>query len=326
MTLGAADLALIDRWQRGFPLMPRPYAEVGHALEMDEGEVIGRLGKLRENGVLVRIGAAVRPNTAGASTLAAICVPAARLDEVAGIVTAEPTVNHNYEREHEFNLWFVVTGADRRTIDTVLARITKATGLEVLDLPLERAFHLDLGFPIAGPRTGEERRMEAHPISTADGVSTEDRTLLAALEDGLALEERPYLVLADALASSEDAVIKRLKRLIADRIISRFGLIVRHRALGFSANAMTVFDVPDADVERLGRLLGREPSVTLCYQRPRRPTWPYNLFIMVHGRDRASVREEIETVSTRCGAAQLPRAVLFSRRCFKQKGASLRAA
>ncbi len=139
---------LINRYQRDFPLTPRPFAVIGEELGLGEDETIALFRDLQESGVIGRIGAVVPPNRAGASTLAAMAVPAERLDEVAAIVSACPEVNHNYAREHRFNLWFVVTAATAADVSRVLAAIRRQTGLEVLDLPLERAYHIDLGFPI----------------------------------------------------------------------------------------------------------------------------------------------------------------------------------
>src|SRR5690606_10046869 len=111
----------------------------------------------------------------------------------------EPFVNHNYEREHEFNLWFVITGADRPSIDAVLSRIRSRTGLDVLDLPLVRAFRLDLGFPIRTPCTNSSRARKQAAMP-ARAVRPDERALLAALSDGLALEPRPFRRLARGLA------------------------------------------------------------------------------------------------------------------------------
>lgn len=147
--LDAIDRRLLDGYQRGFPLQPRPYARLADDLGLDEDEVIARLGRLQEAGAISRVGAVVRPNAAGASTLAAMAVPPARLDTVAVLVSGYPEVNHNYEREHELNLWFVVAAAGRDRIEAVLADIEARTGLAVLDLPLDEAFHIDLGFPLS---------------------------------------------------------------------------------------------------------------------------------------------------------------------------------
>jgi len=139
---------LLNDYQRDFPLQPRPYARIARDLGLSEQEVLDHLKILADRGTYSRIGAVVRPNTIGASTLAAIRVPPQRLDAVAAFVSAQPEVNHNYEREHSINLWFVVAAADGDAVAGVLARIETETGLEVLDLPLERAFHIDLGFDL----------------------------------------------------------------------------------------------------------------------------------------------------------------------------------
>lgn len=140
--------ALLDRYQRGFPLEAQPYAAIGRDLGLPEADVIERLDTLKANGMISRIGAVLAPHRAGWSTLAAMAVPADRLDEVADLVSAFPEVNHNYQREHGFNLWFVVTGESRDHVARVLGDIGEKSGLDVLDLPLEQAFHIDLGFPL----------------------------------------------------------------------------------------------------------------------------------------------------------------------------------
>jgi DNA-binding Lrp family transcriptional regulator len=121
---------------------------MGEALGATEEEVLAALRRLAERRVLARVGAVLAPRRLGFSTLAALAVPPERLDEVAALVSHEPAVNHNYEREHRYNLWFVVAGADRDAVEAALRRIEAATGLTPLVLPLEEAYRLDLGFPL----------------------------------------------------------------------------------------------------------------------------------------------------------------------------------
>lgn len=328
MDLSPCELMLLDRWQRGFPIVARPFAEIAHELRLAERDVIAMLGALKQRGVLSRLGATMRPNTAGASVLAAMRVAPGRIDEVAEIVNAEPGVNHNYEREHAFNLWFVATGAGRAEVDCSLANIRRATGLDVLELPLVRSFHIDLGFPLKGdsaPRT----RSAARPVMPRALAPLEDgqRRILAALEDGLSFETHPFAALAVKAGTTESSALQMIRDLLAAGIITRFGLIVRHRELGFRANAMAVWDVPDADVARIGEMFAAEPFVTLCYERPRRgPEWSYNLFCMVHGREREKVAAQVASLTSLGGLTARPGAVLFSGRCFRQRGATLRAA
>ena len=116
MSPDPAELSLVDRWQHDFPLVDKPFEVVGRSAALNERETIGIFRRLREIGVISRIGAVVRPNTIGASTLAALQVPPERLEEVAAIVSREPLVTHNYERTHVLNLWFVIAGADAKAI------------------------------------------------------------------------------------------------------------------------------------------------------------------------------------------------------------------
>ena len=147
-----------------------------------------------------------------------------------------------------------------------------------------------------------------------------EQTLLAAIQSGIPLVRRPYLALANQVGASEAEVIRRLRDLLAARIIKRLGVIVRHRQLGYTANAMVVWDVPDEQVDAIGEQMGQYDFVTLCYRRPRRPPhWPYNLFCMIHGRDRFDVQQQVERLRKELKLSACE--ILFSRRCFKQRGA-----
>lgn len=317
--LAPLDLAILDRWQRDFPLVPRPFALLGTALGLSEDEVIGHVGALMARDLITRIGAVVRPNTVGASTLAAMAVPPARLRRVAERVSAEPCVTHNYEREHALNLWFVVTAADRAAVNAVLARLEANTGLDVVDLPLVTAYHIDLGFPLSEG----EPTMRGRAVSGGDtDLTARDRAILAVIEDGLPLTREPYRAVAEELGLCERQVIEALARLCRLGVIARFGVIVKHRSLGYRANAMAVWNVPDSQVDTVAASFVRHDFVTLCYRRPRRPPlWPYNLFCMVHGASRQKVGEQLAGLNDAAGTGDLPQAVLFSRRCFKQRGA-----
>ncbi len=148
MQLTSLETKLVNGWQKGFPLIPRPYAQIAEKMGITEKDVIAMLASLKERGILTRVGAIVRPNTVGASSLVAMAVAPERLDEVAQIICAEPQVNHNYERENKLNLWFVVTASNNTELDEVLYRIEQKTGCATVKLPLEKAYHIDLGFNV----------------------------------------------------------------------------------------------------------------------------------------------------------------------------------
>lgn len=148
------------------------------------------------------------------------------------------------------------------------------------------------------------------------------RALIAAIEGGLPLVSRPYAAIGRHIGLTEREVLSRLAELLEQGVIKRLGVVVRHRELGYDANAMVVWDVPDQRVGTLGRMIGSYPFVTLCYRRPRRlPQWPYNLFTMIHGRDRAAVLRHVDALVAQLGLHDVTREALFSRRRFKQRGA-----
>jgi DNA-binding Lrp family transcriptional regulator len=142
-----------------------------------------------------------------------------------------------------------------------------------------------------------------------------------ALQEGLPIVAQPYLALALELRVSEQAVVDAIATLQHKGLIKRFGMVLKHRQLGYRANAMVVWDVPDNVVDQVGNSLGEEACVTLSYRRPRRPPqWNYNLFCMIHGTSRDTVTAQLEDIVTRKGL-DYPHQLLFSNHCFKQRGA-----
>jgi DNA-binding Lrp family transcriptional regulator len=153
-------------------------------------------------------------------------------------------------------------------------------------------------------------------------LNESDRKLVAAIQDGLPLVPHPYAVLAETLGTTEVDIIERLQRLQDDGMVKRMGVVVKHRSLGYHANAMVVWDIPDEAIDRVGNLLAAQECVTLCYQRPRRlPDWPYNLFCMIHGREREAVLRRLAQIIAANDLGDMPCKVLFSLRSFKQRGA-----
>lgn len=148
MNLTELERKLLNDFQHDFPLTPTPYADIAKQLGVSEAEVLATLAHLKAAGAVSRVGAVVRPNTVGASTLAAMCVPAEDLDRIAALVSGYSEVNHNYEREHVLNLWFVVAAPDSARLQQVLDDIAERSGCEVLAFPLLEDYHIDLGFDL----------------------------------------------------------------------------------------------------------------------------------------------------------------------------------
>lgn len=311
---------LVDRFQRDFPLVARPWSAIAARLGTTEAAVLDIVARRLSDGVLSRVGAVFRPNVIGASTLAAIAVPGKRLADVAAIVSSHREVNHNYAREHPVNLWFVATATDVHALDVALDAIEHEAGLPVLRLPLVRDYWIDLGFPLDGATSRPRAAGTPRPVVRLP-LDARDRALVHALEDGLAPEPRPYAALARRAGASESWVLARIADWIGRGAISRFGFVVRHRAVGYDANAMCVWDLPDELADDAGIALAREAGVTLAYRRARAPGWRYNLYAMIHGRDRATVEARRDAIAAATGLDRHPHAVLFSTYAYKQRGA-----
>ncbi|MFC4541261.1 Lrp/AsnC family transcriptional regulator [Halosolutus amylolyticus] len=323
------DAAIVDGYQSGFPIEERPFRRVGAELGIDESAALDRVRTLSDRGVFRRFGAVLNPPVIGSSTLAAVQAPDDRFDEIAETINDYRQVNHNYARDHEWNMWFVVTAGSRERRDEILAEIEERTGCAVLNLPMLTDYYIDLEFPVVNADRFARESLEEGTDSSATRISEEaagdlssfEADLLLAIQDGFPLSRTPYRDVADRIGTDVDDVLAGIERLRDDGCIKRIGCIVNHVVTGFDANCMVVWDVPDERLDDWGERVGSLPYVTLCYHRPRRPEhdWPYNLFTMIHGRDPAAVDEKIDELA----ADHLPveHERLYSTETLKQTGA-----
>ncbi len=311
---------LLNEYQHDFPLVNRPFHSIGRQLGIEETEVISRLKKLSEEGAISRVGPVFSPGSIGVSTLAALAVPPEALDMTARRINTLPEVNHNYEREHQYNLWFVAAAPNQDWLNRVLKTITNEFEFPMLVLPLVEQFHIDLGFDLNGKKYSPH-----HPCSNNPGQVKLDETqstIIAGLQSGLELEPEPFSTLSNYIGVTEKTIIQQVSDWRTQGVIKRFGIVVRHHELGYRENAMVVWDVPDDQISAIGKLAAQQEGVTLCYRRSRHlPDWPFNLFCMIHGTDRKVVQDHIASLCNKTGLNTFPMQVLFSCRRFKQCGA-----
>ena len=323
------ELHLLNDFQRNFPLVPAPFGVLAERLGVSESEVLNTLAQLQTSGKVSRVGAVFKPHSIGYSTLAALAVPADELEEIAKLVNGYIEVNHNYEREHHYNLWFVITAVNEARVLQVLAEIESSTGYQSLYLPMLEDFHIDLGFDLSRSQPPKGHSVEiirstrdVPPQTHHTSSKLSEVALIGAIQCGLSLVPRPFAELGASIGLAENDVIGGLAQLVERGVIKRMGVVVRHHALGYRANAMVVWDIPDEQVSELGQRIGSFDFVTLCYRRPRRlSAWPFNLFTMIHGQHRDEVLGLVEQLKVQCGLKHVASEVLFSSRCFKQCGA-----
>ena len=324
--LDARARAFINRFQGGFPVVDRPFSSVAAEIGIGESALIRLVSRLVRTGCLSRFGPLYDATAMGGEVvLAAMAVPAERFDAVAALLDTLPEVAHNYERDHHFNMWFVVAAETRDGVRQALDRIGHETGLEVLAFPKEREFRLGLWLRLddngAVDAVPVPEHLRPHPRPPAYRPDDTDRRLIAATQAGLPLLPRPWQDLAHRLDLDEAEVMTRFLRLMRSGIVRRIGAVPNHYRLGLRGNAMTVWDVPEERIEAAAACLSASPWVSHCYLRPRHgERWPYNLFAMVHGRDRVTAAERARRLARRPALEGLAHAVLFSTRLLKKTG------
>jgi len=322
------DARLIDRAQRSIPTTERPFADLAAELGLTEAMVIERLGHLLATGVLTRLGPLYQIERAGGQfILAALQAPEDRYAEVTAQVNALPEVAHNYRRQHALNMWFVIAAETPAVAWAACDQIEAVTGLPVHAFPKEREYFVGLYLPLLGPSTATAPAPPPPAAAGALALTEADRELIAATQSGLPLVPRPYDAVAAMLGSSGQAVRTRLAELLAAGVVRRIAAVPNHYRLGYTANGMSVWDVDDAQVDRLGELIGSQPGVSHCYRRPRKPgVWRYNLFAMLHGHTREQVLAQAGQVAALLGPACRAHDVLFSSAILKKTGLRLRQA
>lgn len=315
----------INHYQGGFPVEEQPFASVAADLGTDAATLIGVIQELLDDGVLSRFGPLYDASSMGGSlTLAAISVPQDRYDEVTKLVNEMPEVAHNYQREHELNMWFVVATESPELLQQTIDRIEQAANLPVYNFPKLQTFYLGLWLIL-----DESGKVTTQPVPgplKQGGMIIDelDRKIVQQTQAGLPLQTAPYTEIAGACGCDTQTVLQRLRHMLDRGVIRRIGAIPNHYRLGLCSNGMSVWDVNDDKLQELGARVGRLDFVSHCYQRPRHlPLWPYNLFAMIHGHDRDEVKAKMADITELLGPECKQHDVLFSTRILKKTGLRL---
>lgn len=308
MRLDAWDRALLNEIQLNFPLGARPFAELAARLGADEGRVLRSLRLLKEAGIIRRLGGIFDSRRLGYwGTLGALKVPPGRIAEVAAVVNSYEAVTHNYLREHEYNMWFTVLTETQAAGLAILEEIAARTGIpDLLNLPALRFFKIYVYFDCldgqAGP--GPAPAVGVYDVSAirARPLDPAEKALVRRLQQGLPLVPRPYAALGREVGYSEEEVLRKVADFLATGVLRRLGAALKHQRVGYVANAMIVWQVPEETLVATGLGLAAFPEVTHCYQRVTTPAWPYNLYTVIHGQSR---EQALAVASRLAGSAGL---------------------
>ncbi|MCC6237653.1 MAG: Lrp/AsnC family transcriptional regulator [Dehalococcoidia bacterium] len=299
---------LLDLIQGEFPLVARPYAALGERLGLSESEVLEHLAEARAAGVVRQICGIFDTKALGyASALVAMQIAPERLKRAIAVVNAHPGVSHNYRRNHEFNVWLTIAMPPGHDLDAVIQRLHELAGAEsTRPMPTLQLFKIAVTLDMTGKRAldarGEPEYNQARRnLASGHAVTERDVAYIRATQIDLPDVAEPFAVVAEQLGWTVDEVLEHGREMIAKGQLRRFAGILNHRAAGFRANGMAVWNVPPERVTEFGQYVAGYRGVSHCYQRPTYPDWPYSVFSMLHHPKAAGVEETAAAIAKETG-------------------------
>ncbi len=325
MSLDSLSIKIINKLQGGFPISSTPFADAANWFDIDENTLMQKINELLTSGYLTRFGPLFDADKlGGAFTLAALKAPEEDFERISDIVNSFDEVAHNYQRDNELNMWFVIASDKSENIAITINAIQEASGVEVYNFPKSKEFYIGLWLDIDNDGSISTSSIKASNNLSDYKVDNIDKKIIKASQAGLPLSSNPYQELGKDIKLTGDEIMLRLKNMLECGTVRRIGLVPNHYKLGLRGNGMSVWSVDDGMVEEMGEKIGSLDFVSHAYQRPRHlPLWPYNMFAMVHGQDRDEVREKVEKIAKILGSKCQKHDVLFSSKILKKTGMRL---
>jgi len=276
----------VNLMQKDFPLVEEPFAELGSRLGLSEPEVLDRVSQLREKKIIRILGPVFNSRALGyQSTLVAMHVPEERIEQSAQIISHHPGVGHNYQREHQYNLWFTLAIRGDADLKAALREFDQQIQPEAMfELPALKLFKIRLFFDLEGNGNSAEDTTQTEPQPVSVSLSDVERSVVNQVQQQLPLIRRPFDDMARSAGVNVNEFVSVCRSLQQRGIMRRFGASIEHQNAGFVANAMVCWEVPSSVVDEVGYKMAGFKEVTHCYERQTGPQWPYyNVFTMIHG-------------------------------------------
>lgn len=331
-TIETVDREICNIVQSDFPLVERPFLKIAEGLGITEDEVMERIIELKRKNIVRQIGAIFDTRRLGyTTTLVAMRIPEKSLDDAAQIINRHPGVSHNYARNGRFNLWFTLAVSPFEDMDETLAKMVKETGAEATrKMPTIKFFKIGVNFDMVKQESDASTYFKPDepvdskantPIMDADwnkaqALTDFDIAFVRAMQEDLQIIPEPFKDMSDDLGIDIDALFAHVDDMVGRKLMRRFSAVLHHRRAGFAANAMGVWNVPEARSEEVGNLMAQSRSVTHCYERPRFPDWKYSHFTMLHATSQEGCEELAKEISDTTGITDYQ--LLYSSREYKK--------
>ena len=314
------DKEILNEIQWTFPLISKPYSEMAKKFGLSDQDMMQRLRVLKEAGIIRQISAIFDTRKLGyKSALVAMAIEPEKLDHIANQVNRHPGVSHNYERNHEYNLWFTLAVPPGSDLKTEIDKFSKLPGIKKTRLlPTIKLFKIGVKLEMVDEKKSDVKPSEEKKkITETKFIATEEeKKYIRELQKDLEIVERPFLKSAQKLGITEEQLLEKVKQYEEIGVMRRFAAILRHREVGFTANGMIVWKVPEERIEEVGEKLGAFPQISHCYQRPTYPDWPYSVFSMVHCKSVSDAEEMAKQIQKQVDVNDYK--ILFSSREFKK--------
>ena len=314
------DKEILNEIQWTFPLVTRPFDAIAKKFNTSPEIIKERLYALKKNGVLRQLSAIFDTRKLGyTSSLVAMEIEHDKLEYVANQINRHPGVSHNYERDHEFNLWFTLAVPPGSDLKQELDKFNVLKGIKkVRMLPTLQLFKIGVKLDMVDEKKHEVAPTEQKKeIQNVKFVPTEeDKQFIRELQKDMDIIDEPFAQSASNLGITEEQLFEKMKYYESIGVMRRFAAILRHRQVGFTANGMIVWKVPNEKISEVGSKLGAFPQVSHCYERPTYPDWPYNVFSMIHCKTHDEAQEMAKTIQNQIHVDDYR--ILFSSREFKK--------
>lgn len=322
------DRRLLGIMQKEVPFLDRPFEAIARELGASEDEVIRRLAALKASpGAVIRqiSGIFDTASLGYESSLVAAKVPLERLDAAAAAINLHPGVTHNYQRNHDYNLWYTVAvpPGSRLGLERTVQILHERSGASATRmLPTLKLYKIGVSFDLTG-ETEPTARAKSAGFAQADrqramqqAPAEADQRMIRVLQQDLPIVARPFDAWAAEAGVSVAALLEAGRSMIQRRWMRRFSAVLHHRQAGFSANAMGVWAVPAETADEFGAMAAGFAAVSHCYLRPTYEDWPYSVFTMVHGTAPDDCEATLGAIAVATGVGDYR--ALYSSRQFKK--------
>jgi DNA-binding Lrp family transcriptional regulator len=294
--LNQNDKKVLAFLQRNLPIVSRPFSELAKRLNLSEENLLAKIKKFLSEKNISRIGPVFDSRRLGyKSTLITVKVPQKKLEQIIPVINHLKGVTHNYLREDEYNLWFTLTAPSETVLQKTIAQLKERTGIkDLLNLKAKKMFKIDTSFAVSS----KERKIKnTRKISPSVGLTQKNRKLINRLSYSIPLQSEPFKGIAEELGIKEEEVLNKISSWLKKGIIRRVSAVVKPTKIGMEGAALGVWKVENEKIDKVGKLMAEFPQVSHCYQRVTYPEWRYNLYTMIHGKDKKDCQRIADKIS-----------------------------